>query len=838
MFSGLARDLRLAVRRLAAAPLFTLFAILSLGVGLAVTTAVYSVVDSVLLRGLGIRAPGEVVFLVTRDGRAPTQQVSQPDFHDLAAAQTSLSGLAGSLPVWMPMALPAGTEVTPGEAVTGTYFSTLAVRAALGRTILPSDDEADALVVVLSHGLWRARFAADSDIVGRMVRLAGQQVEVVGVAAETYQGPFGHLMMASRFWIPLGADRILQPGAIPARRGDDRDVRTLTVLGRLASGRTIEQASADLARIAANLDAGHPQRGLWTPQQAIARGWSARGVSVSEEGNLLRRFGLVIVGLAALVLVVACTNLANLVLARGTMRQQEFAVRRALGASRWRLVREQAAESVLIGGAGALAAYVLFQGLRTLMTVDLPVSPYTFVAIEPALAPGALAVAAGALLLSLVVFGLEPALALTRTRDLRADLQASAGSAGVPRARRQRTLLRWQVAISSGFFIIATLCVRYTVMEARHDSGIDLASIGVASFSGYTQGWDEPRLRQAMSRVLEALQGIPAVQQAAVSTGLPFGTSGGTVGSVTLPDAPATPVPGQKTASAIAVTPAIFATLGVPILRGRGFDSRDYAGSPPVVIFSELTAREMLGTRDGVGRRVLIRAGHSRGAASTQLATVVGIARDTDVGRLFGSAWLAYVPFEHHFGQPQFGRTLVVTARSGAGAAAAAQAIRQAIRQADPDLAIERAGTGPAVLAGPFVFLRAAGFLALGLGGLTLLLAMVGLFGVQSHIVGHRTREIGIRMSFGASAQQIRRMVLKDGYGPVLQGLALGLFIGVSGRAIIVSYMALKPGEIPIVDPWMVSLVPIPILVAAFWACYLPARRAARVDPNVALRQL
>jgi putative ABC transport system permease protein len=837
MFHGLARDLRLAVRRLVAAPLFTLFAVLSLGIGLAVTTAVYSVVDRVLLRGLGIRAPGEVLFLVT-PGIGPWQQVSQPDFHDLAAAQTSLSGLAGSLPLWMPMAFHAGTEVTPGEAVTGAYFSTLGVRAVLGRTILPSDDEADALVIVLSHELWRARFAADPDIVGRTVRMAGQQVQVVGVAAETYQGPSGHLMMASRFWIPLGADRILQPGAMPARRGDDRDVRTLTVLGRLASGRTIEQASADLARIAANLDASYPQRGLWAPQTASPRGWSARRADATYEGSILRRFGLVILALAALVLVVACTNLANLVLARGTMRQQEFAVRRALGASRWRLVREQGVESLLIAAAGTVAAFVVFQALRSVMSVDLPVSPYALLSIEPVLRPEAFAVAAGALLLSLVVFGLEPALTLTRTKDLRADLQASVGSGGVPRARRQRTLLRWQLAISSGFFIIATLCMRYSVMEVRHDSGVDLASIGVASFSGYTQGWDEPRLRQAMSRVLEALQAIPAVQQAAVSTGLPFGTSGGTVGSVTLPDAPATPAPGRKTASAIAVTPSIFATLGVPILRGRGFDSRDHAGSPPVVILSELTAREMLGTRDAVGRQVLIRTGQSRSGASTQLATVVGIARDTDVGRLFGSAWLAYVPFEHHSGQPQFGRTLVVTARSGAGAAAAAQAIRQAIRQAEPDLAIERAGTGPAVLAGPFVFLRAAGFLALGLGGLTLLLAMVGLFGVQSHIVGHRTREIGIRMSFGASAQQIKRMVLKDGYGPVLQGLALGLFIGVSGRAIIVSYLALKPGEIPIVDPWMVSLVPIPILVAAFWACYLPARRAARVDPNVALRQL
>ena len=263
----------------------------------------------------------------------------------------------------------------------------------------------------------------------------------------------------------------------------------------------------------------------------------------------------------------------------------------------------------------------------------------------------------------------------------------------------------------------------------------------------------------------------------------------------------------------------------MPILRGRGFDERDHAAAAPVVVLSEFTARRIFGTSDAVGRPVVVE-GHGR-----VTATVIGVARDTDVGYVFGeSRPVVYLPLAQRY-EP----FLAIVARSTGDVAMAVRALRGALRQVDPDLAVEVIGTGRAVLSGASVFLRAAGVSALALGGLTLALAMVGLFGIQSHTVAHRTREIGVRLSLGASPGQIKRMVLKDGYRPVVEGLAIGLFLGVIGRAIIRAYTDL---DVTIVDPWLFFVVPIPLIVAAFCACYFPARRAAGVDPNVALRHL
>jgi putative ABC transport system permease protein len=241
-------------------------------------------------------------------------------------------------------------------------------------------------------------------------------------------------------------------------------------------------------------------------------------------------------------------------------------------------------------------------------------------------------------------------------------------------------------------------------------------------------------------------------------------------------------------------------------------------------VLSALTARQIFGTIDAVGRELIL-----QGRPGAPTATVIGIARDTDVGRvLVERRAFVYLPLSQHYDP-----FLTVVARSTGDAGRSVRALRDALRRVDPDLAVEVIDTGRVVLTGPFALVRAAGFSALALAALTLLLAMVGLFGIQSHVVAHRTREIGLRMSFGASAAQIERMVLKDGYRPVLEGLAVGLVIGLVGRALVVAYLEV---DVSIVDPWMLLVTPIPLIAAAFCACYLPARRAAAVDPNVALR--
>jgi predicted permease len=528
--------------------------------------------------------------------------------------------------------------------------------------------------------------------------------------------------------------------------------------------------------------------------------------------------------------VVASMNLSNLVLARGIVRQRELAVRLALGASRWRLVREQLAESTLLALIGGLASWLVLQSLRWVLDIELPVGGRFTLTLQPTLNLAALTTASVALLLSLLVFGLEPALQLTRGRRLRNDLAAGAGSVGAPRAERQRALLRWQVAISAGFFIIATLFIRHTIAEMRHDTGIEMDRLAVAVLSFDTQRWDETRVRRVLGRAMEEAGQERSVEAVAVSTGLPVGVAGQMSIGIGKPDNAADPNR-LMPAAAIAASPSLFRAIGVPIVRGRGFDDRDHAGAAAVVVLTERTARKLFGTIDAASRRILVQRQRMRTTQPPITATVIGVARDTDTGHVFGNRGdLVYLPFSQHYDA-----SMTLTARSTGDLALAVRAVRGAIRRADPDLAVEASGTGRAMLAGPYVFLRGAGLGALSLGALTLLLAMVGLFGIQSHMVAQRTREIGVRMSFGATAVNIRRMVLKDGYAPVFQGLAIGVFIGLSGRAIVRSYLDVN---VSVVDPWMLLVVPIPLLLAAFCACYLPAHRASRVDPNVALRHL
>src|SRR5215471_3137932 len=755
--ASMGTDTRLALRRLAATPLFTAFAILSIAAGVAITTAMYSIVDAVFLRGQGIRDPDRLAVVVTPySGRLMTGVVSEPDFLDLQAAQTSFTHLSASATSVRRLASPSVTQMMIGEAVSGSYFATLGVGAALGRPIQPADDDAHARVVMLSDTLWRRRFSSDPRVVGTTVSISGERFEVIGVAPSSFSGPRGWLM-GTQFWIPLSTESQLKeaPRQTTPLARSERENQRLTVFGRLAPAGTIAAASAELQTIAARLDRSFPPRFPGKGAAATDRPWRAQTMAaVGDEDNAVRRFGLLLVALVALVLVVACTNLGNLVLARGTTRVREFAVRRALGASTWRLVREQCLESVILAAGGAVASYIAFQLLSVLMDAEfsfpLPFGGRTTLAFHPVLNAPALTIAVSSLLVALVVFGLEPAIQLTRTIDVRGAL-AAGSSGGPPRRRRQQILLRWQVAIAAGFFIIATMFVKYSIAEARHDSGIDMDRIAVA--------------------VLD------------------------------------------------------FRTLGIEVLRGRGFDDRDGPGAARVVVLSEFTARQIFGTADGVGRQVAL-AQPQRGVAA---ATVIGVAANTDVGRIFGDPRpLAYVPLSQYY-QPQ----VTVVARASGSVANAVSAVREAVRRADPDVAVDTIGTGRSVLAGPFQMLRGLGLTAIALGAITLLLAMAGLYGIQSHIIANRTREIGVRMSFGATSAQIKRMVLMDGYRPVLDGLVFGLLIGLIGRAYARAYLEL---DVAIVDPWILVVTPIPLIGAAFFACYLPARRAAAVDPNVALR--
>jgi predicted permease len=815
--------LRLAVGRLVSSPLFTLFSVISLAAGVAVTTAVYSVVASLMLADPGITEPDRAAFVVTPvNGRVQHGALSDLDFDDLKRAQTSFSSLSAGVSIMPSVASTANAEILSAEAVEGGYFATLGVTAQLGRLIQSSDDTAAGRVAVISDELWRSRFASDRGVIGRSLRINGHAFEIIGVADARYRGAFG-MLTTTRLWIPLATETLI--GTRRQSQLPPRDQRRLLAFGRLAPDRTIERASAELATIAARLDRDFPAGGTGAgPAAANTRHWSAKSVAaLQDQENSMRRFGRTIVALVGLVLLVACTNLANLVLARGAARQGELAVRMAMGASRGRLIWEQCIESLLLAAAGAVASFVLFQAVAAFMTTDYVMGGGAItISIRPALNAQAVSVALTSMLLALAVFGLEPAIQLARTVDIRTAL--ATGATGVrPRVKRQRMIIRWQVAIAAGFFIVATMFIRSTIAQSRHDPGIDVDRVAVAVLNFDNGAWDEARIRRTLDRVFEEARQQQGIEAAAASTGLPFGVPALQIGVTT---ETTTEVAKRLAYTGVAATPSLFRTLGIEIVRGRGFTDADGPGGAAAIILSELAARLFFGSMDAVGRSVMV---YSPPAAAWS-ATIVGVARDTDTRSIYSDRrGLVYLPLAQHFVP-----SITVTARASGDGELAIPALRESIRRADPDLAIDAIGSGDQILAGPFVVVRSMGRGALYLGALTLALSMVGLFGVQSHLVAHRTREIGVRMSVGATASQIKMMVLKDGYRPVFEGLALGLWGGIAGRIVLRAYMELD--DVMIVDPWMLVLTPIPLIAAAFWACYLPASKAARVDPTVALR--
>jgi len=650
--------------------------VLSLAIGVGVTTAAYSIVENLFFRDGGIADPDRVAFIATPySGRMRTGAVSEPDFQDLRQSLRSLTNLVASSQFSSSVTTKTAAAMVPGESVDGAYFATLGIRADLGRVIQPSDEADRGTVVVVSHRLWRTRFASDRHIVGQVIRVGGRPFEVIGVAPAEFSGPrvdfFG-----TDIWVPRGLQ------ISPAIRQQDsllsaRDRRHLTVFGRLAPSSSIAVASAELHQVARSLDASFPPPGFGKRGVLSERQWSAESAAdLGAEATGLRRFGLTLLALVALVLVVACTNLSNLVLARGTSRQQEITVRFALGASRWRLVRGQCAESLLLAIMGAGGAYLVFRLLQLLMHTEFNMGISRVgtmaIAIDPQMNATALVIAGVSLLLSLLVFGVEPALQLTSNPDIRGELAIG----GNPRARRQRILLRWQVLTATGFFIISTMFVKYMVMEMRHDSGVELDRLGVAIANFPLQDWNEARTRRTLDRVMELAGKKAGVEAVAISTSLPFGAPSEWRPVLSAPDQISTGFDGQR-AVLVAATPSIFRVLGVRITRGRGFDDRDNAAGPPVAVVSEFTARQLFGSVDtAVGRELLIEDATTR-SRTRSLATVDGVAADTDVGNILANPRAcAYVPYTQRYAP-----YAAITARSTGDAADRAAAV-------DPNVAL------------------------------------------------------------------------------------------------------------------------------------------------------
>jgi predicted permease len=831
-----------AWRRLWATPIFTIFAVVSLSLGVGVTTAIYSAIAFLGRSGPDVPGADRLGLIVGTDlyRSRPSWRglISRPDLDDLRAAVPAIATAAVSAPFYQSLVDSDVSEVVVGEAVSGDYFRLFNLPPAAGRLIQPADDGQPARVVVLSHAHWRTKFGGDAAIIGRILRIGGLPFEVVGIAPEHFSGLVEQSLRPTTVWVPLAATRLFASGAAPPAN-PDRLRRQLTVIVPRPGSGSFAAVSDEIAAAGLRLDREYPvevrvsEAGL---PRTLPRGWivtPVSGLAQADDGRVGRILGTVMV-IVGLVLVVACTNLANLVLARGAGRQHELAVRRALGASRLRLIADQLAEAGWLAAMGAIGAFVVARLMIVWFTsARLPVSQAFVATITPEVDASTVLLAAGAVLASLLVFGLAPAIHLTRVQ-LRPVLAAEGGSAGSTRWRTRRGLIEAQVAISLSFFLIAAFAVRVVVAERTRPSGVDVDRLSLGMMSMHLHNWDESRAYAAIERILQGAATDPALQAVAVSSGMPFGINTTPTARLTTPDRPFGPPSTSNDypfAPLLAATPSIFETLGVRIVRGRAFDERDGTGTARVAVLSEAAARDLFGTADAVGRELLIRTQQGLDDSRVSPVTVIGVASDTDTQTRFSrDAGTVYLPLAQHFE-----RGLLLVGRTAGEPMDIVLPLQRLARDADPDLVVDRLGPAAPQIAGAYVLVGVISRVAAGLAVLAMVLAMAGLFGVLSHLVARRTREMGVRMALGADAGRIRSLVMGDGLRPVVGGIAIGLIVGA-----LVRFLLSRTYQSPVSmeDVLVFAAAPVPILLSGLVACYWPARRAARVDPNTALREL
>jgi putative ABC transport system permease protein len=810
------QDIRFGVRTLLNNPGFTLVAMVSLGLGIGATSAMFSMADALLLRPLPIAHPGNVVTIHTTTPSNPFGGVSYRDYLDLRDRNQSFAGLVGYTltPFGFSHQPGALAQLKYGFLVTGNFFQTLGVQPELGRGFSAEEDRVPGrdAVVVLSHDLWEKQFAADPSVIGRIVRLNGIDFTVVGVAPERFTGMDQYIHPA--LYVPNMMGPRLAGNADNAAL-EHRDWRSLTVKGRLRPGATIAQAQAELAGIAKGLERAYPD--------------TNRATSVSVQTELQARVQMsppdaemvtMLMVLAALVLLVACANVANLLLSRARARGREIAIRLAIGAGRFRLVRQLLTESLLMAiGGGLLGVALAYAGVVFLGQIRFPTDLPIMLSL--ALDGRVLLFATAASMLSVILFGLAPAMQTTRT-DLVPALKATASNG--PAKRRlwgRNALVTGQIAVTLVLLMVASMVYRAFQSYMGAGPGFRTSHLLMMGFDPSLVHADDAHTRQFYKYVHDRAPLVAGVESVAMANAIPMSPAQDQKALV--PEGYQLPR-GQETVSMFSATvdEHYFGTMGIELVRGRGFRVTDTADSPRVAVVNQEMARRYWPSQEAVGKRFRL------GDRNGPWVQVVGVAKTTKY------LWIAeppmpflYLPFAQN---PQSRMTLI--ASSPGDAAALAAPLREMARQYDSSLPVFDVRTiadfyQQRAVQLPNMLIETVGFM--GLTGL--LLAMVGLYGLVAYSVSCRTREIGIRMAIGASQGSVLRLVLRQGLVLAGSGIAIGLAISVlAGKAVMSAFYTAH------VDLLSYFLVPAALIAVTLIASWIPARRASLVDPTNALR--
>ena len=816
---NLFQDFRYAVRMLAKSPGFTAIAIVTLALGIGANTAIFSVVNAALLRPMPVERPEELASVYTSDFSGPPYGASSyPDYLDFRDKTDVFSGVAAYSLQMMSMNTGGGetSRRVFGEIVTGNYFDVLGVPAARGRGFLPEEDRTPGThpVVVLSHALWQRQFGGDEGIVGRTLRLNGTLFTVIGIAPQSFPGMMRGLQ--TDLWTPVMMINELTPDR---DRIGNRGSRRYSIIGRLKPGVSLDTAQAQFRVLAGQLKAAYPQNWIDVAQQG-------RRITVLSESQSrvdpqvrdpILAFSVLLMVAVQLVLLTACANVANLLLARAAARRREIAIRLSLGASRGRLVQQLLSESVLLAMAGGAAAV-----LMTLWTTDLLSAVQLPADIPLALdfRPDArvFAFAFGISLFTGVVFGLVPAWQATKPDVIPALKEEGLGQGGT-KTRLRSAFVVAQVALSVLLLIGSGLFIRSLQNASAMDPGFDLRAGVLVSMDLGLHGYNEERGLAFFDQLLEKARAIPGVESATLTRYLPLGLNTGRRGTTI---EGYTRQPGEDLEfHTSTVSPGYFRCLGIPVLRGREFTAQDRQGAPRVAIVNETFARRFWPDQNPVGKRISIE------GPEGNFMEIVGVVRDGKYNTLGEDPlpWFA-TPLAQTYASDM---TLVLRTRGPVKPAAdGAMAAIQSLDKTMP----ATVSTVEQHMGVTLLLPRAGAGLLGGFGGLGLLLAAVGLAGMMSYMVAQRTHEIGVRMALGATRTDVLGLVLGQGMKLTLIGGALGMAVALGVTQLLRGLLY----NVSPADPVTFAGVAVVLSGVALAATYLPARRATRVEPMEALR--
>jgi putative ABC transport system permease protein len=827
------QDLKYALRTLGKNPGFTLVAIITLALGIGANAAIFSLTDQVLLRMLPVERPTELVILRSpgpspgrnwNDGPGGTS-FSYPAYKDLRDQNQIFSGLLARFSAQVSVAAQGSSELADGELVTGNYFTVLGVQPAMGRVFGAEDETAPGAnpVAVLSYGYWKRRFGLDPSVLNKQLVVNGHPLTVVGVSRSGFSGV--QVGLVPDLFIPITLKAQMTPNWDGLA---DRDDHWLAMIGRLKSGMSISRAEAAIApTYQAMLGTESPAKksNSKARQEFLARklildpGSKGRPILQSDTKGPLRA----LMGMVGLVLMIACANLASLLVARGEARQREIALRLALGASRWRLVRQLVSESLVLAVAGGLAGVMLASWTLSLIVRAVPENSGAS-GLTPQLDYRVFIFAAAVSLLTGILFGLAPAMRATRA-DIQTVLkdQGSSVSAGRANVRTRKVLLAGQIALTAVLLAAAGLFAHSLLNLNRQDLGVRPDHVLQFSISPELNGYTPPQSVILVGQIRKSIEALPGVRAVSASE-IPMLANSNSSSNIT--------VPGYKEqenenmdVDQNWVGPDFLAAMGAPLMSGREISESDTATSPSVAVVNEKFAQRFFAGRNPIGQYF----GFGGGDDVKLDVQIVGVVRDSKNVDLRQEIHpYVLVPYSHssHFGDATF------YVRTSQDPVSLATAVRKAVRDNDGKLSIFDLRTLVAQVDDIVFTDRLVTYFSLALGLLASLLAAVGLYGVMAYVVARRTREIGIRMALGASQRNVAGMVLQEIAGIAGVGLIVGLTAAYAlGRALESLLFGVKAS-----DPFVFVAATGLLIVVAALAGWLPARSAARVDPMVALR--